>query len=70
MAVKRRCSINKVDLLRPRAAYFMLKLIWGEGGSCTPFLGQAGYLLRSSTRYTLFESTNPSTRLYEHSPQR
>ena len=40
MAVRKRCSINKVDLLRPRAAYFMLKLIWGEGGSCTPFLGQ------------------------------
>ena len=40
MAVKKRCSINKVDLLRPRAAYFVLKLIWGEGGSCTPFLGQ------------------------------
>ena len=40
MAVKQRCSINKVDLLRPRAAYFMLKLVWGEGGSCTPFIGQ------------------------------
>ena len=40
MAVRKRCSINKVDLLRPRAAYFMLKLIWAEGGSCTPFLGQ------------------------------
>ena len=40
MAVRKRCSINKVDLLRPRAAYFMLKLIWGEGRSCTPFLGQ------------------------------
>ena len=40
MAVKKRCSINKVDLLRPRAAYFLLKLIWGEAGSCTPFIGQ------------------------------
>ena len=40
MAVKKRCSINKVDLLRPRAAYYMLKMIWAEGGSCTPFIGQ------------------------------
>ena len=40
MAVKKRCSINKVDLLRPRAAYFALKMLWADGGSCTPFIGQ------------------------------
>ena len=37
MAVKKKCSINKVDLLRPRAAFFMLKLLWKAGGSCTIF---------------------------------
>ena len=40
MAVKKKCSINKVDLLRPRAAYYMLKLLWKDGGSCTIFHGQ------------------------------
>ena len=40
MAVKKRCSINKVDLLRPRAAYFALKMLWADGGSCTPFMTQ------------------------------
>ena len=40
MAVEKKCSINKVDLLRPRAAYFMLKLLWKDGGSCTIHHGQ------------------------------
>jgi len=40
MAVKKRCSINKVDLLRPRAAYYLLKLLWTKGGTCTIFHGQ------------------------------
>ena len=37
MAIRKKCSINKVDLLRPRAAYYMLKLLWKDGGSCTIF---------------------------------
>ena len=40
MAVEKKCSINKVDLLRPRAAYFMLKMLWKDGGACTVFHGQ------------------------------
>jgi len=30
MAVKKKCSINKVDLLRPRAAFFMLSIMEGR----------------------------------------
>ena len=39
MAVEKRCKVNHVDLLRPRAVYFMLKLLWKKGGTCTPFYG-------------------------------
>ena len=27
-------------MLRPRAAYFALKMLWADGGSCTPFMTQ------------------------------
>ena len=39
MAIKKRCKVNQVDLLRPRASYFMLKFLWKKGGTCTPFYG-------------------------------
>jgi 1,3-beta-glucan synthase len=39
MKVAQRCKVNHVDLLQPRAVYFMLKLLWKKGGTCTPFYG-------------------------------
>jgi len=49
MAVKQKCSINKVDLLRPRAAYYLLKLLWTKGGTCTVFYGQDDALVAYDT---------------------
>ena len=49
MAVKQKCSINKVYLLRPRVAYYLLKLLLTKGGTCTVFYGQDDALVAYDT---------------------